>query len=830
MKNDYPALRLTFQQLLLIPCILLCANITSCFSQNLQLQVDGDKEKGYWVSINNADESLIQNNGEFSISLSNLDLSVQQEIKSWKASSYSQESGKVSLKKDIYLEEFDSNLSVKIDYEILNPNLIKKSISLFQPSIPNLYYTLVEKNVPAKSPRNYVTFEHENFPGGLVHELYPSAGFITDDDYVVGFLTDPGYKNEFTRTTRRRFSGRGGGMIGMRYLPDPDLLHVASPEEQKKGEDYIKYTFGEYYNLDRGSASTIELQQEFKKEGELSAKRNDSLIEIDFQQAGKAGVKIMTPFENQNLYTITFSAKGNVPLAVKLYRVKNGKIKEELEHGIKYIDNFPVTSDRYTNFKGSVLVPFIENDSVMLFLGKTAEQKGAVSIKDLQILEHQPFKQSYNKIPLGDTIVKTTYIFSEPWNDQKEYKIATQKYLSEGMGFKGSEIEKILYADFQMMTWVNSIDNFAPFNVPNMNYSPDMYNRDSFWSTISTYNKNLNLSIWDQWSKTQTPRGAIGTIITPYMGSVEAKDNEATIEWLVWALLNKRRFEADLPYDKIKKAADYVLNEFDPDHDGICESHFSMSQIDVMEYNPKTDRMAVNQGMFAIALKAIKALGIQIDDDYVKKAESEYVKFYDPKRKHLLFDRDYPDLISLTDLIPEFLSLWVFDHAMLTDEMVINHLDQFPVLNKGDNSPHPEMGTTAPICIRLTKDAKGYSYMDSEYQPFGEFGKNSYGNHERDGFYYNGGSWLRAEYSGYVVGLMHGWDKAEKRMENRLWAEINLNDNWPYSKEFIPTKWDAYNEWWPSTRGLSWNVFVLMANEFAKLRTPDMDPDFKKNN
>lgn len=284
----------------------------------------------------------------------------------------------------------------------------------------------------------------------------------------------------------------------------------------------------------------------------------------------------------------------------------------------------------------------------------------------------------------------------------------------------------------------------------------------------------------------------------------------------------------ELPQEKIKLAAEYILNEFDEDRDAVCASHFSMSQIDVMEYHPKTQRMAANQGMFAVALKTIKALGVEIDEDYVAKAEKEYLNFYDPERKHLLFDTDYPDLISFTDLIPEFLSLWVFNEPMLTDEMVQNHLDQIPALNKTDEAPYPEMGTTAPICIRLTDDTRGYAYMDENYQPFGEFGKNSYGNHARDGYYYNGGSWLRAEYTAYVTGLKHGWEKAEKRMKNRLWAEIHLNPNWPYSKEFIPTKWNNYEEWWDSTRGLSWNVFVLMANEFAGLREPEMDPDYRK--
>ena len=108
------------------------------------------------------------------------------------------------------------------------------------------------------------------------------------------------------------------------------------------------------------------------------------------------------------------------------------------------------------------------------------------------------------------------------------------------------------------------------------------------------------------------------------MGSVEAKDNEATIEWLIWAMLNKRRFGVTLPQEKIKKAVDYVLNEFDADRDGKCKSHFSLSQVDIVDFNPKTDRLGVNQGMLAIALRTIKELGFDISEAYIQKAEEEY--------------------------------------------------------------------------------------------------------------------------------------------------------------------------------------------------------------
>ncbi|WEK19636.1 MAG: hypothetical protein P0Y49_00510 [Candidatus Pedobacter colombiensis] len=773
--------------------------------QRLHLKALGDTVNGFKVGLFDAERQVLNNEDEFSLLISNTDLSEEVLISGWKGRQWSGNDSTITLTRASYIPEFDVNLHVAVTYKVINKHVVKKTIQLFQPGMPLMYYTLKEKFVPAEKPAKYVSFEYDHFPGGFAHEMFPALGYVDHNNTLVGFLVDAGYKNQYTRTTRRRFSGRGGGFVGMRKLPDPQLLSVATLAEQAADHDYVQMTFGEMYNLDAGKETVV-----------------TSI------PSAQSGMEMIVPLKGQQVYTISFMCKGDTALALKLFRVKNGKKTIELEHGLKYIDNFKVKENDWILFKGSILVPYIQDDSVSLFIGTPANKASKLQIKDLQIVAHQPASEPYNVLPMGEAAEKTSYLFVEPWKDHHAFMLSSQTRLAEGMGFRGSQIEKMLYGNMNMLTWINGVNDFKPFNVPNMNYSPDMYNRDSFFSIVATYNKTLNLSIWDQWAKTQTPKGGIGTIITPYMGSVEAKDNEATIEWLIWAMLNKRRFNVTPPEDKIRKAVDYVLNEFDGGKDGICRSHFSMSQVDIVDYKPKTDRLAVNQGMLAIALRTIKELGFPIEESYIQKAEQEYRKFYDPKRKHLLFDRNYPDIISLTDLEPEFYSLWLFNRPLLTDEMVINHLEQMPLLNKVANAPHPEYGTTAPICVRLTNDKQGYAYLSADYQPFAEFGAANYADGKSDGFYYNGGSWLRGEYCAYVAGLKHGWKKAPKLMENRVWAEINLNPKWPFSKEFIPTKWTTTASWWPSTQGLCWNVFLLMANEVAGLRTPDMDPDYSK--
>ncbi len=800
---------------------------TSVLSQNLRLKVEGDDIAGYTVNLYNGSKLLLKNSEELSLEVANLDLSEVIKIPDWRASEWEGDENWVRLSKETYLSDLDLNVLVTVTYEVLNKNVVKKTVDLLQSGMPTLYYKVEETSRPAETPLKYITFEQDNFPGGLAHEIFPSAGFVTSDKVLIGFLMDAGYKNHYTRSTRRRFNGHGGGFVGMRKLPDPALVSVSTTEERGNNQHYIKQTFGEMYNLDAGETRELELREDFRKIGILNVEEDndDKVYHLHCQPQGRCGIEMLMPMKNQQVYTISFLAKGDSPIALKLFRNKNGEKTVELEHGIKYIDNFPIGKEEWTLFEGSVLVPYIEKDTISMFIGSQTKEKCHIQIKELKVVEHQPRKQPYNKMNMGERVSKTTFVFAEPWVDHLGFVRSSQLRLAEGLGFEGSMIEKMLYANLNMLTWITSVNDFTPLNVPNMNYAPDMYNRDAFFSVISSYDKELSVSIWEQWAKTQNSKGAIATIITPYMGTIEMKDNEATIHFLIWAMLNKRRFGVSPSKEKIDKAVEYVLKEFDADGDGICSSHYTLSQIDVNQYHPKTSNLAVNQGIFSVALRVIKELEYDISDAYIRKAEQAYRDFYDTERKHLIFDRDFPEIITLTDLEPEFFSLWLFDRPILTDEMVVNHLEQIPILNKNPAAPYPELGTTAPICVRLTADEKGYKYLTSDYQPFREFGEANYKDGSRDGFYYNGGSWMRAEYCAYVVGLRHGWVNAEKLMENRIWAELNLNPQWSYSKEFIPTKWETLDSWWPSTRGLCWNVFILMANEVAGIRTPSMDPN-----
>jgi len=152
---------------------------------------------------------------------------------------------------------------------------------------------------------------------------------------------------------------------------------------------------------------------------------------------------------------------------------------------------------------------------------------------------------------------------------------------------------------------------------------------------------------------------------------------------------------------------------------------------------------------------------------------------------------------------------------------VQNHLDHIPVMLPQRDAPHPELGgTVRPILIGLTDH--GWSYFTDKWHPMvgNEHGAR-YANHAMDGIYYNGGSWLRIEICGYIAGKLHGWKPADAAIENRLWAEIHIDSNFPTSQEYIAT--DPKHPNFGFHRVFAWNTFVFQALELGGLRPAEAD-------
>jgi hypothetical protein len=160
--------------------------------------------------------------------------------------------------------------------------------------------------------------------------------------------------------------------------------------------------------------------------------------------------------------------------------------------------------------------------------------------------------------------------------------------------------------------------------------------------------------------------------------------------------------------------------------------------------------------------------------------------------------------------------------------MVVNHLNHIPAMLPREDCPYPgEGGTVRPIFIGLA-GGKEWSYFTEKWHPMvSDSYAASYANKATDGIYYNGGSWMRIEICGYVTGKLHGWQKADHAIANRLWAEIHTDEDFPTSQEYLPT--DSRNKLYGYHRVFAWNAFVLQALEIARLREPAMDPGYSRS-
>jgi len=803
-------------KLKLIPIILILLIIVSSLSASeLNLKLRGDSAKGFYVDLyyGSIPVSTQMKTGELNITVENEDHSIRETVTNWKSTSAIQNASGIILSGVVKLPNLETDLFVTVTYELVNKQVVEKRIDLRQTNLSLMYYSVNSSLDSPEIPSRFWSFDNANNKGGIAHESYPAAGYMIGDTLAVGLLTDAGNRNLWTRNIRRRPSAGGVGFRAIQEICDANLYRIASQEDRNNVDNYVRLTFGElsdFNHPDKRVSFKTPILTDWKSYNGAEVTNEKGIYTIRGNKATSdmAGFRLPYPLPD-GFYTIRFKHRSAFPVSLRLWK-NEGTTGNDVQ-GFHYQTNIPSSPLLWTDQEETVFIANTEGGTTNLLIAASNLKTGtpySLEIKDLEVIRSIAHEQPYHQLVSGVQNTKRTFIFVAPAKPTlHDVRLASQVYLADGLRFRGTVEEKCLYSCYQMLMWITGAGNFKPLSVPSINYAPDMYNRDSFWSMMGTYDKESSESIFNEWAATQNEAGTIGTIITPSMGSKELKGNDATLEFLWFALVNKRLYGTPPPMDKITKAFRYILNEIDSDGDGISSARFVLGQNDCVEYPNRTSNLAVNQGMLAVTLRVAQELGLPVTNEYIEKANAGYRAFYDKKRGYLIDNKAYPYVITFNALLPEFVSLWLFNEPILTSEMVNNTLDKVPT--KQGYSP-------------LIFHVKNL-YFTNKDKPFSPnlFWDN--------GIYYNAGSWMREEICGYIAGMKHGWKPAEKRIKDRLATEITLNPDEPFSHEFLPYDLSVPNCWWPSTRVFSWNVFVLKALEVAGMRTPDQDPNYLKD-
>jgi hypothetical protein len=819
---------------------LLCVAALATFISNpalaqtgMALQIAGDAKSGYTVDVNYNGEPVSSpaQSGEFSARFQNGSREINVDLPAWKATAWTGDAHHMILTGMVKLNDLQTDLSVQVDYEVVTPHVVRKRIRLHQVDAHLLYYQVTNSLHSAAAPAKFWSFDQVNCKGGPLHEYYPAEGYRSASGVTVGLLTDAGYRNLWNRIIRRDntvFIKPAPGEIS-----DINLNYVATPEQRAKGQFFVSQTFGELQveTPAPGAALALPPLAHWTRQGTPTLSTDADVTRLSIPHAEDALVT-PTTMEPGRVYELSFDYRAPSAFAARVW---------DADEHLNRVRDLTLFNDavppaaQWTHFTTRTYIPALQAKTAALVLGNIEDAakttQGAIEIRNLRLAQVPSHVQPYHRLEMDRPEQKTVLIFAaaDVPDTIRGYRLASELYLADALGFPGSDPEKVLYADTMMLTWTAEPHVSRPILAPSIFYSAagEMYFRDSFFAVAGTHDRELNESIFNLWGENQGIDGSIGTLVNANRGHIERKSNDSTPLWLLWALKNRERFGSQLPMEKLKKAAEYSLRTYDPDRTGICHAKFIIGQNDVMEFPQGTTDIAVNQGMWAVTLRVIKALAIpgvsdQISDDYIGKAEDAYRSYYDPALKRIRPARQVTDAISFDEIWPEFLSLWTFHRKILSDEMVQNHLDHIPVMLPRKDAPHPELGgTVRPILIGLTDN--GWRYFTDTWHPMvhAEHGAR-YANHAMDGIYYNGGSWLRIEICGYVAGKLHGWKPADATIENRLWAEINIAPDFPTSQEYLAT--DPAHPNFGYHRVFAWNTFVFQALELAGLRKPVEDP------
>jgi hypothetical protein len=810
---------------------------------HVTLKVTGDAQHGYGVSFLYRGQPIARHGqgGQFSAIFQNSERSLEDKVDNWKATSGSGDEKQIKLTGKMELANLRTTVFVEVGYEVDPSQVVKKTIRLRQADMFTLLYQITHCLEPEDPHAKLWSFDDADCKGGALHEYFPAAGFRTRDGVTVGLLTDSGSRNQWSRIIRRDGTPVKPAPTS---IPDLNLYRLPTAEERSQRGAFIEQTFGEttVQLSGEGSRTAIHLPaaSQWKKSGKIQIEQKDGIFKLS---PGAANDFVLLPFTAKAGDVISVRLKYRSAVSVSIHVWDTDDQFQKVGDLTLFNDTAPASPSTFTEFNQSLVLPALQGTGVALALSLTdfgeqeAQHEGAslptMEVRDIELSRVATRSEPYHRLDMGESQTKTTFVFASDTvpDTVRGYRLASQRRLAEGLGFKGGETEKVLYADVMMLTWNAEMSGLLPILAPSIWYSAagEMYLRDSFYTLNGIHNKELNENVFTVWAKNQGPDGAINTLVEPNIANLERKSNDSTPLWLMWALLNRRRFGMKLPMNKVRLAAEYCLAAYDPERKAICTAQFVMGQLDVIQYPEGTSILCENQGVLAVLLRVIRELQIpglsaSISESYIDKAEEGYRSYYDAERGFLSPARNIHDAIGFSDIFPEFLSLWLFKRKILTDAMVVSHLNHIPVMLPRKDCPYPgEGGSVRPIFIGKP-EGKEWSYFTETWHPMvSDSYAQSYANNAADGVYYNGGSWMRIEVCGYVTGKLHGWQRAEPAIANRLWAEIHASEEFPTSQEYLPT--DPKNPFFGFHRVFAWNSFVLQALEMAGLRTPAMDPD-----
>ena len=217
------------------------------------------------------------------------------------------------------------------------------------------------------------------------------------------------------------------------------------------------------------------------------------------------------------------------------------------------------------------------------------------------------------------------------------------------------------------------------------------------------------------------------------------------------------------------------------------------------------------QGLYAVALRALKDLGVDVPQSEIDKANAQYANLTINGRMRAYQGSDIVDVASL---MGDALSLFIWNQPILSDSVVQKTIDSFAEVYDANGNF---------VGYKVLSNADG-SFLTPSMFPVENGGAGTGG-----GYYLNGGSWMLYDVLALYAGARHDIpamrdpyvDRLVRRMASELRAGVGSTPA-NKSEEFLctapgnagdPCAPTGSAE--PARAGFGWNTFVvrLLSNE-----------------
>jgi hypothetical protein len=395
---------------------------------------------------------------------------------------------------------------------------------------------------------------------------------------------------------------------------------------------------------------------------------------------------------------------------------------------------------------------------------------------------------------------------------------------SSALGFDLDRFINIMHTTAQNLVCTNNpavCTNYTPGTfavVPSFAYGEGMWMRDSTWALGAVNNVAYLASLTSRFAAAgEAATGRVPTIMLnatgPWFGAGghgnPVPDDDSAFMFTIAARLGGQTV-ATQPY--LNNVYHWIRSHAGADGQYRATSfgwEDSFYPLGIGGADSVTTS-SVMQGLYAVALRALRDMGVTVPQSDIDKANAQYAALTVNGRMR---SHQNSDIVDVASLLGEALSLFIWNQPILSDSVVQNTIASFAEVYDAGGS---------------FVGYKVLSHADGSFLPPGMFPIENNGEGNPGGYYLNGGSWMLYDVMALYAGARHDTsmratyiDRMVKRMASELRAGVDGSAA-NQSNEFLCTAPDVpgapcrpTGSAEPRRADFGWNTFVvrLLSNE-----------------